>query len=85
MEKNENSLANNQIEEIYVILNELKNKQECLLEQMQKNYKELMKKLMKIQEFNKIQDMSNQIFEMRLSNIEDFLFILENYIRSKYN
>lgn len=85
MEKNENSLANNQIEEIYVILNELKNKQECLLEQMQKNYKELMKKLMKIQEFNKIQDMSNQIFEMRLSNIEDFLFILENYIRSKCN
>ena len=31
MEKNENSLANNQIEEIYVILNELKNKQECMI------------------------------------------------------
>lgn len=82
MEK-ENSLAINQIEEIKVALNELKNEQQVLLEQTQKNYKEIMNKLMKIQEYNQISDMTNQVFEMRLSNIEDFLFILENYIRNK--
>ena len=35
-----------------------------------------------IQEYNKISDMTNQVFEMRLSNIEDFLFRLEGYIRN---
>ena len=45
--------------------------------------KEIMKKLMKMQEYNEISDMTNQVFEMRLSNIEDFLFRLEGYIRNK--
>ncbi len=77
----ENPKANNQIEEINVVLNEVKNEQELLLEQSQKNFKEIMKKLMKMQEYNEISDMTNQVFEMRLSNIEDFLFRLEGYIR----
>ena len=38
--------------------------------------------LSKMQEYNEISDMTNQVFEMRLSNIEDFLFRLEGYIRS---
>ena len=29
---------------------------------------------MKMQEYNKIEDMTNQVFEMRMSNIEDLLF-----------
>ena len=78
----ENPMANNQIEEINVILNELKDGQELLSNQSQKNFKEIMKKLMKMQEYNEISDMTNQVFEMRLSNIEDFLFRLEGYIRN---
>ena len=77
-----NPMADNQIEEINVILNEIKEGQELLSNQSQKNFKEIMKKLMKMQEYNKISDMTNQVFEMRLSNIEDFLFRLEGYIRN---
>lgn len=78
----ENPKANNQIGEINVVLNELKDGQVLLLSQSQKNFKEIMKKLMKMQEYNEISDMTNQVFEMRLSNIEDFLFRLEGYIRN---
>ena len=42
-----------------------------------------MQKLMKMQEYHEISDMTNQVFEMRLSNIEDFLFRLEGYIRNQ--
>lgn len=83
MEEAKNPLTNDQIEEINVLLNELKNEQESLSEQTQKNFKVIMKKLMKMQEYNEISDMTNQVFEMRLSNIEDFLFRLEGYIRSQ--
>ena len=83
MEEQKNPLTNNQIEEIKILLNELKNEQECLSEKTQKNFKVLMQKLMKIQEYNEISDMTNQVFELRLSNIEDFLFRLEGYIRNK--
>ena len=78
----ENPKANNQIEEINVVLNELKDGQVLLSNQSQKNFKEIMKKLMKMQEYNEISDMTNKVFEMRLSNIEDFLFRLEGYIRN---
>ena len=78
----ENPTVNNQIEEINVVLNELKDGQELFSNQSQKNFKEIMKKLMKMQEYNEISDMTNQVFEMRLSNIEDFLFRLEGYIRN---
>lgn len=80
MEQNK-CITNNQIEEINVLLNELKNDEMELQNQLQKNFKEIMKKLMKMQEYNEISDMTNQVFEMRLSNIEDFLFRLEGYIR----
>ena len=83
MEEQRNPLTNDQIEEIKVLLNELKNEQENLSEQTQKNFKVIMQKLMKMQEYNEISDMTNQVFEMRLSNIEDFLFRLESYIRNE--
>lgn len=73
----------NQIEEIKVILNEIKNGQEVLSEKTQKNFEIIFKKLMKMSEYNEISDMTNKVFEMRLSNIEDFLFVLEQYIRKK--
>lgn len=78
-----NPLTNDQIGEINVLLNELKNEQSNLSEQTQKNFKVIMQKLMKMQEYNEISDMTNQVFEMRLSNIEDFLFRLEGYIRNQ--
>ena len=83
MEEIKNPLANDQIEEIKVLLNIVKEEQEGLSEQTQKNFKVIMQKLIKMQEYNEISDMTNQVFEMRLSNIEDFLFRLEGYIRSK--
>ena len=54
----ENPKANNQIEEINVVLNELKDGQELFSNQSQKNFKEIMKKLMKMQEYNEISDMT---------------------------
>ena len=83
MKEQKNPLTNDQIEEINVLLNELKNEQENLSKQTQKNFKVIMQKLMKMQEYNEISDMTNQVFEMRLSNIEDFLFRLEGYIRNQ--
>lgn len=83
MKEQQNPLTNNQIEEINELLNELKNEQVNLSEQTQKNFKVIMQKLMKIQEYNEISDMTNQVFELRLSNIEDFLFRLEGYIRNE--
>lgn len=83
MEEQKNPLTNNQIEELKELLNELKNEQESLSEQTQKNFKVIMQKLMKMQEYNEISDMTNQVFEMRMSNIEDFLFRLEGYIRAQ--
>ena len=78
-----NFADDNQFKEINELLNELKNEQEKLSEQVQKNFEVVFKKLMKIGEYNEISDMTNQVFEMRLSNIEDFLFVLEQYIRNK--
>lgn len=83
MKESKNPLTNNQIEELKELLNELKYEQESLSEQTQKNFKVIMQKLMKMQEYNEISDMTNQVFEMRMSNIEDFLFRLEGYIRAQ--
>lgn len=69
-----NPVANYQIEEINELLNEIRNEQINLSENLQKNFSVIMSKLMKIQEYNKIADMTNQVFEMRMSNIEDLLF-----------
>ncbi len=72
--ENKNPVANYQIEEINELLNEIKNEQNNLSENLQKNFSTIISKLMKMQEYNKIADMTNQVFEMRMSNIEDLLF-----------
>ena len=72
--ENKNPKTNYQIEEIIEALNELKNGQNNLSENAQKNFEIIMKKLMKLQEYHKIADMTNQVFEMRMANIEDILF-----------
>lgn len=60
-----------QIEVINEILNEIENNQIAMVQILQKNYANIMKKLMKIQEYNKINDMTNQVFEMRMLKIEE--------------
>ena len=71
-----NPKTNYQIQEIIKDLNELKNGQNNLSETSQKNFEIIMKKLMKLQEYHKIADMTNQVLEVRLANIEDILFKL---------
>lgn len=72
--ENKNPKTNYQIEEIIEALNELKNGQNNLSKDSQKNFEIIMKKLMKLQEYHKIADMTNQVLEVRLANIEDILF-----------
>ena len=81
MSVNEKSKMENQIEEIQVAINEIKEDEKNILELLQKNHGVNMKKLMKLQEYNQIDDMTNQVFEMRLSNIENFLYKIENRLQ----
>ena len=62
-----------QIEEINHTLKELQYNQTEELVLLQKNHTINMKKLDKLQEYNKIVDMTNQVFEIRLSGIEQAL------------
>jgi hypothetical protein len=68
-----NLVTNYQIEEIKEALDVIRNEQINLSENLQKNFSVIMSKLMKMQEYNKIDDMTNQVFEMRMSNLEDLL------------
>ena len=81
MSVNEKNKMENQIEEIQVAINEIKEDEKKILELLQKNHGVNMKKLMKLQEYNQIDDMTNQVFEMRLSNIENFLYKIENKLQ----
>ena len=70
-EQNNNIQAlEQQIATINEIVNEINNKQTELIELLHKNHITYMKKLDKLQEFNKISDMTNQVFERRLTEIE---------------
>ena len=60
-----------QIKIINEILNELKNTQEDELKIIRNNHVTYMKKLDKLQEYNKIADITNQVFEKRLCNIDN--------------
>lgn len=58
------------IAEIQELLNEVKNEQTKLSEEMEKHHKVTMRKLSKLREFDEIADMTNTVFERRLTNIE---------------
>lgn len=60
-----------QIKIINEILNELKNIQQNEVKTINNNHITYMKKLDKLQEYNKIADITNQVFEKRLCNIEN--------------
>lgn len=65
-----------QIKQIYETLKEVENNQKQELNLIKNNHTINMKKLEKIQEYNKIADMTNQIFEKRLSGIENTIKLL---------
>ena len=70
-------LKNEQVEqflnEINELLNEIKNEQEKIFQNVEQYHKVNMKNFEKLRDFNEICDMTNQVFETRLSNIEQIL------------
>lgn len=74
-----------QLEEIYVILKTIQLNQENQAVVNQKNNAASMKKLSKIQEFNQIADMTNQIFEIRITGIEESVKNISNEVIKMVN
>ena len=66
------------IEEIKEVLEEIKRDQIDEIKLSEKRHKLYMKNLSKLEEYNKILDMTNQVFERRLLSIEKSLKKLEN-------
>lgn len=61
------------IAEIQELLNEVKNEQTNIAKEVERHHKVTMKKLDKLREFDEIADMTNVVFERRLSSIEQAL------------
>ena len=55
-------------------LNEIKNEQINLKNMIEKYHKVNMRKFSKLLEYNEISDMTNKVFETRISNIEKLLY-----------
>ncbi len=62
------------IVEINEVLNEIKNEQVNQRKMLEQNHKVNMQKFSKLLEFNEICDMTNQVFERRIANIEKLLY-----------
>lgn len=75
-----NKALEEQIEELNKTLKELQYNQTEEIILLQKNHATNMKKLDKLQEYNKISDMTNQVFEKRLAGIEKAIKQLNNSI-----
>ena len=70
----ENNVENNKIiKELGQDINNLLNKINTENKNAEKRHKACMQNLSKLREYNKIADMTNQIFEKRISNIENAL------------
>ena len=70
---NEKQNLESLIAEIKELLNELKNEQNNMAIKLEKHHGVTMQKLEKLREFDEIADMTNQVFERRISNIEYML------------
>lgn len=62
-----------EIKQIKEVVDEIKYNQEKTIQIIEKNHKTNMKKFSKLQEYNEISDMTNTIFEDRISRIEKLL------------
>lgn len=75
-----NPETNCQIELVNEVLKEISKEQINLSENLQKKIVIITNKLEKLQEYNKIADMTNQVFEIRMSNIEDLLLKISSKV-----
>lgn len=62
------------IEQINELLEVIKNEQINMKKIVEENHKVNMKKFTKLIEYNEISDMTNQVFEKRISSIEKLLY-----------
>lgn len=62
------------ISQINELLKEIKNEQKNMHQTLEKSHKVNMQKFSKLLEYNKICDMTNTLFEKRLSSIEKLLY-----------
>lgn len=69
-----------EITKIKEIVEELTYRQAIILKVIQNNHKITMRKLEKLQEYNEIEDMVNQVFESRITEIEEMLQDLDSKI-----
>ena len=69
-----------EITKIKELVDEIAYRQAIILKVIQNNHKITMIKLEKLQEYNEIEDMVNQVFESRITNIEEFLHDLDSKI-----
>ena len=69
----ENKNLESKLDEMYILLKTIQMNQENVLINIQKNHATTMKRMNKLQEYNQIADMTSQIFELRLTGIEDNL------------
>lgn len=68
------------ITKIKEIVEEITFRQAVIIKVIQNNHKITMRKIEKLQEYNEIDDMVNQVFEARISEIEELLQDLESKI-----
>ena len=68
-----NEVLEQKLEEIYIILKTMQMNQQNELLTIQKNHATNMQRINKLQEYNQIADMTNQIFEIRITGIEEAL------------
>ena len=71
--KNSQENLESLIEAINELLNEVRKEQIMENKNAEKRHKACMHNLSKLREYSKIADMTNQIFEKRISNIENAL------------
>lgn len=69
------------IKKVEDLLNEIKNEQIEIGKNIDYYHKVNMKSFSKLKEFNEICDMTNQMFEIRISNIEKALIEVVKYIK----
>ena len=80
MENNNPLNIETEVTKIKEIVEELAYRQAIILKVIQNNHKITMIKLEKLQEYNEIEDMVNQVFESRITNIEEFLQDIDSKI-----
>lgn len=72
--ENEKETLETLITQINELLNEIKNEQKNMNMTLEKNHKVNMQKFSKLLEYDEICDMTNTLFEKRLSSIEKLLY-----------